>query len=389
MTWRTVRLEPLDVLALADTRPLDDVGHAIGGTLGPLTFAGALRTAVLREAGYSFARDAAQTDRAVEAAQQVGVPDVGGQMTFEMAGPFLTAADFPWRLRLPPPRFLVKPGRASAPIRLTPDLRLADKARDGVLSDIAATDVTHLCAPEPDCAEAPWHLPLAHLCLELAGAAAEDDPRLRKMKLRDTDTIFTVERRHGHQRSNEGAVEEGGLYSRPVQRYSERWITTGLRCAAPACLVRGVGVDPLDGATVRLGGDGRRARLAVGADDEGLAAVAALGEIVRQAIGTGHPRVLMYLATPTVLEKGWQPPRLAGLELRAALVGPPVAVAGWDAKAGRPRPVWRAVPAGSVYYFEVTDNAAAACTVENHHMGRPLSWQHRGLGFGVALFGLW
>lgn len=72
----------------------------------------------------------------------------------------------------------------------------------------------------------------------------------------------------------------------------------------------------------------------------------------------------IYLSTPAIFEKGWIPNWLDentlegeknGLRLRleACVVGKPIKVGGWDLANEKPKPVFRAVPAGSVYYFRV------------------------------------
>ncbi len=43
------------------------------------------------------------------------------------------------------------------------------------------------------------------------------------------------------------------------------------------------------------------------------------------------------------------------IELRAAFVGRPVHISGWDMATGKPKSTSRLVPAGSVYFCERTD----------------------------------
>lgn len=71
----------------------------------------------------------------------------------------------------------------------------------------------------------------------------------------------------------------------------------------------------------------------------------------------------LYMATPALFEKGWRPSWIAedgtgkheGLEMRllAAAVGKPLSVGGFDIKKRKPKPMLKAVPPGSVYYFEL------------------------------------
>lgn len=65
--------------------------------------------------------------------------------------------------------------------------------------------------------------------------------------------------------------------------------------------------------------------------------------------------VSMYCATPSIFENGWEP-KIAGTELLAAVVGKPLHIGGFDLQNIRPKPTQKTVPAGSVYYFKITEN---------------------------------
>ena len=113
--------------------------------------------------------------------------------------------------------------------------------------------------------------------------------------------------------------------------------------------------------------------------------------------------VRLVLATPALFEDGWRPgwleksgsgakhlPRgLSKVKLRlvAAAVGRRQPVSGWSLRENRPKPVRWAVPAGSVYFFEVEDGDPAAVL---ESWLRPVSdlEQDRKDGFGLALWGV-
>ncbi|MBZ5495739.1 MAG: type III-B CRISPR module-associated protein Cmr3 [Acidobacteriia bacterium] len=116
-------------------------------------------------------------------------------------------------------------------------------------------------------------------------------------------------------------------------------------------------------------------------------------------------KVRMVIATPAIFAQGWKPGWLNdgpdGLEgsppnstLRLRLVSAVIerwkAISGWSLEAGRvgPKPVRRAVPAGSVYFFKIIGGAASdlsrlwlqsVCDDE----------QDRRDGFGLTLWGVW
>lgn len=65
----------------------------------------------------------------------------------------------------------------------------------------------------------------------------------------------------------------------------------------------------------------------------------------------------LYLATPAIFEEGWCPTELhEDIELITAAVGNYTTVGGWDVAQGRPKGTYRAVPAGSVYYFRIINS---------------------------------
>ncbi|MBX6351585.1 MAG: hypothetical protein IRZ11_08790, partial [Clostridia bacterium] len=119
-------------------------------------------------------------------------------------------------------------------------------------------------------------------------------------------------------------------------------------------------------ARIRLGSDGRLA--AVEPVERDL--YRPPDELLR-AFDEVKPRGLRLVAvTPLVFSGGWLPDglaeeggRFAGeilpgagpFILRAAVVGRPLPVSGWDMAAGGPKMTIRAVPQGSVYFFERAD----------------------------------
>jgi CRISPR-associated protein Cmr3 len=109
---------------------------------------------------------------------------------------------------------------------------------------------------------------------------------------------------------------------------------------------------------ITLGGRRRLARVQT-ADAE-LFAIP--GDLAGDSVG-----LRLILATPGRFRTGWLPDELAargdeyrghlpGIEdeviLRAALVPPPLDLSTWDMRRRAPRPTWRLVRPGAVYYFD-------------------------------------
>jgi CRISPR-associated protein Cmr3 len=115
-------------------------------------------------------------------------------------------------------------------------------------------------------------------------------------------------------------------------------------------------------------------------------------------------RLSLYLSTPAIFERGWlpgwldnslegTPPGVAALRLRlvSAVVGRRVGVSGWDIATRSPKPARAAVPAGSVYFFEVVMPEALTEETVCSLWLRPMSdvEQDRRDGFGLAVPGTW
>lgn len=115
---------------------------------------------------------------------------------------------------------------------------------------------------------------------------------------------------------------------------------------------------------------------------------------------SGAKRVRMVLGTPAIFNDGWKPAWLdddlvgspPGVSVKLKLVGVVSdrwqAISGWSLKRGGPKPTRRAVPAGSVFFFECCDEGAAELA---KLWLRPVSdeLRERRDGFGVALWGVW
>lgn len=103
----------------------------------------------------------------------------------------------------------------------------------------------------------------------------------------------------------------------------------------------------------------------------------------------------LYLSTPAIFKQGWlpewiDPENMQGLmpatqirvQLIAAAIGKPIYLGGFDMKKKRFKPMRKAVPAGSVYYFRVLEG-----TIPTSVHGQSLSDELADQGFGIALIG--
>lgn len=95
----------------------------------------------------------------------------------------------------------------------------------------------------------------------------------------------------------------------------------------------------------------------------------------------------LYLATPAIFNEGWFPRGLhKNIELVTAAVGNYVPVGGWDVAHGRPKRTYRAVPAGSVYYFQLVKGADVDVILNYLHY-KNIGDQRTQEGFGLTYVG--
>ena len=104
----------------------------------------------------------------------------------------------------------------------------------------------------------------------------------------------------------------------------------------------------------------------------------------------------LYLSTPAMFKNGWLPEwideaTLKGereglkLKLTAASIGRVDHIGGFDIKAGEPKPMRQAVPAGSVYHFEILNNGKTVSPINIFH-GKALSDFDKEQGFELPMW---
>lgn len=177
-------------------------------------------------------------------------------------------------------------------------------------------------------------------------------------------------------------VDEGRLFSSRGAVVRDGW---GFVAEVDGCSVL-----PTTG-LVRLGGDGRMARLSP------WTPAAIDWAPVRAAVSrsTGFRLVLQ---TPAIFDAGWRPGALRAEDgawilqrgrirarLVAAAVGAPELAGGWDLVRRGPKPFRLMAPAGSVYWFELTSGSPDDAWDELH--GSSISDERSNEGFGLVHVG--
>lgn len=109
----------------------------------------------------------------------------------------------------------------------------------------------------------------------------------------------------------------------------------------------------------QLGGEGKSVKFNKSEED-------LLSDIKNLDIDLKNGYFKIYLTTPAVFKKGWRPSWINDnyegeyngikLKLLCCALRKPVSIGGWDFVKNQAKPMRRAVPAGSVYYFQILDN---------------------------------
>jgi CRISPR-associated protein Cmr3 len=199
------------------------------------------------------------------------------------------------------------------------------------------------------------------------------------------DSIFQREHRVGIERSTTTlTAEEGQLYSIEFARLNH---DVGFCMEVDG--LNGLEASLRNHKLLRLGGESRSACY----EYEQVA----WNAIDRPEITNG--RFKLVFLTPAIFQNGWipdgiEPSNLNGTiagslaRLIAAAIGRPVGIGGWDIVKRESKPLRRAVPAGSVYYFECKDGSVSP-SVESTgfiHVGEKHFTQQ---GLGQAIIGTW
>jgi len=384
---RLVTFEALDVLVSADARPLPDGGFGHDGEISPAAFAGCLRTLILRRAGFDF-RASSQTPEAERAARVVGLGLDSG-FEFRFAGPLLWSAD---RLLFPAPRHLVTAGDGFVLGTLAPH------NDDGIVCDAAMGELDLLRAGGAEGEPAAGWVTAAELAEALAPEGGT--PPVPSVKVMRTEDLLARERRFGHERDpRRGVVAEGRFFSRGVIRFTEKPGRRGVEAVRFAGLLDGVSKDllPEGMSSARLAGDGHAVRIELFEPTETSDFLGPLNGLRDSlpALLDEQRGLVLYLATPAIFNDGWRPrcfETATRLVLRGAVVGRPRLVGGWDWKYQRPKPLRRAVPAGSVYFFELPEGHSEddiRSLVGRYFLDEAVTDEYGNLGFGLAVLGAW
>ena len=368
MSKRNYRMTPIDPLISRDARPFGEGGRVRSlDWLSQSVVAGAVRAALWKE-------DPVRRPEWLERLKQVS-----------LRGPFPLAGG---KMYLPRPLDIVlsKEGDGAPEVW---QIRPMEEIPEGCGTDMPVQGLLP-AAPDsdgdfkPEKMDAFWSVDLMARWLAKGkeGFALEADETLA--------TPLKDERSHVKINPDTGAAEEGMLFSTTGLDFTRR--DGNAFQAWGAALEADFGdMEDLGDFTAPVGGERRLARFEAREED---------GALWSPPDVKPGQKLRLVLATPALFAKGWMPGwiderslegQVPGTELRvrlaSAVTGRWQPVSGWSYEDDKPKALRRAVPAGSVYFFERVSGEAdldsiwlrSVCDDE----------QDRRDGFGLALWGGW
>ncbi|MGB9794710.1 type III-B CRISPR module-associated protein Cmr3 [Caldisericum exile] len=197
--------------------------------------------------------------------------------------------------------------------------------------------------------------------------------------------LFTKELKTGIKRSRKTlSTEEGYLYRIPMIKLYKKDKEASLYIE-----IEGITNYPEKG-LIQLGGEGKTAQIEKIQNN--------LLENLQNINFKFENKIFkIYLATPAIFRKGWVPDWIdennfegvyKGIKLKliACAIGKHILVGGWDLVKKKPKPMYKAVPAGSVYYFEILDDSTPDKIKNTFHL-KNISDINPEEGFGLSLIG--
>lgn len=366
MTTIGLVMRPLDVLFFRDGRPFAPGLQGASGKPTPRTLTGALRAALLDQAGCDFHK--------LRSAVADGMP-------FDEAVAKATQAAWIGRIRWRGPWFTRLGGGSGAGDVLVPAPATLRRPKKGSAGPVTRVD------PLPDVKALPGWNPIAEgmrpLWSRTTAPAESPGGYLPLGAMKDflegkvpEGAAFREDELFDHDARTGIGVHVDRLTAEEGQIYGARFLALkpGVALYAEAVLPEGANAAALGAIEVLpLGGEGRHVEV------ETVDAVRWPGH----GKDAGAGRALFVLTTPALLSSGWRPAVL-GPEARlvAAAVPGAVAVSGWDMARGGPKPNVFAAAAGSVYFTE----GGAPRPADDSLSDRP---EDRLEGWGCFLKGAW
>ncbi len=186
------------------------------------------------------------------------------------------------------------------------------------------------------------------------------------------------------------STEEGKLYRVGMNRLESKMKKN--KTISFSIIVDFEGLNILPKGFMKLGGEGKAVEYSSNNSKE----------FKPEASRINNNRFKLYLSTPTIFHNGWFPHWLSfhndclegtipqidlKVTLSTAVLGKPVMIGGFDIKEGVPKPMRKAVPQGSIYYFQINDKETDIQKKLNKLNGQSISDEKKEEGFGICFIG--
>jgi len=172
-------------------------------------------------------------------------------------------------------------------------------------------------------------------------------------------------------------VQDGRLYRVGFNRYKDLSIVVDFE-----------GLEIENSGILKLGGEGK------------IATFQKIKDIKLPSINSINSNIFkLVLLTPAIFKNGWYPDFLneqfegefEGIKLKliAAAIDKPQYIGGWDIQNNKPKPMFKVVPAGSVYYFELKNEKDRNKIFEkfNYQSIVTIDDKYKKEGYGVVVIG--
>lgn len=369
---QTLLIEPSDVWLFRDARPFaaGEQGRAVSVfPPTPQTVQGAIRSARLSLSGEPF--DVSMWSDALR--KEIGDPDSPGKVA--LRGPLVAQrSDGAIRLHFPMP---ADTGMFAEGFRMLSPRHLDKPYMNG------PQGIYPLLPPEGS-----QPVKFSPFWLDGEGLAAYLNGDVAHTRTYPSDTLFSREARVG--------VGIDSAVKRPIDGllYQVEFVRP-LPDVGLVVEVDGISLPP--SGFLQLGGEAKAARYE--AVDAGIDSTSGVKPAERVTDLGNVRQFKIYLATPALFETGWLPACIdatthkgtwngVDVTLRAAAIGKPQVIGGRDVARGIERPIRRAVPAGSVYFFETPADGKDIATAFDGRNVSDLSVDAQ-IGFGLAFIGGW
>lgn len=366
-------IEPNDVLMFRDGKPFsagDD--HYARGIFppSPSTFYGAIRSKILSEKYPKYEGYSRSGNIPADVKEEIGTPTSPGGLTITN---FLLAKKINGIITpvFPIPKDVVRLKEEKTIFILKPDNELAGKIR----TNISFNSITPLwLRNEKPVEEADGFIYQDMMEKYLQGVVPDE--------LIDTDDLYQKDARVGIKKDRiRKSAATGYLYSVEYFRLKE-----DVGFVVELSRVKSLPKEGL----LRLGGDHRSAFY-----KETAFQMPDMEAIKRKA--KDIKRFKLILLTPAIFKNGWFPDWIKSesgvgdvngisLKLVSAAIGRPIPVGGFDLVKGMPKEMRKAVPQGSVYYFEIQKGTSIDEIFKTFWL-KSISEERQKEGFGITIIG--